>query len=419
MRFIYKSKKMLALSIASLCGICAYAKSDKPNIVFILADDMGIGDLSCYGQKKFTTPNIDSLAEQGLKFNRHYAGTTVCAPSRSSLMTGLHTGHAPIRGNIQSKLDTEGQQEMPADTKTIAHMLSSCGYKTGAFGKWGLGAPNSYSSPMAMGFDLFFGYNCQFLAHNYYPDHLWENGKKVVLEGNLNGKRTQYSGDLIHSRLIDFVKKCSEESKSDKKPFFIYYAMTLPHAEMAAPEEAIAEFGDKFAPEPEFKGKPKELYGAQKKPRSAFAAMMKRIDGYVGDIVKTLRDCGELDNTIIFVTSDNGAHCEGGHYPVYWNSNGGFRGIKRDLYKGGIRVPMIVYWKGRLQKSETGHISAFWDIMPTLKDISGASFNTFPVCRFKRRRDVDAVKSSSLGYGNPKLFCESRRKVVKAYHFGT
>lgn len=195
--------------------------------------------------------------------------------------------------------------------------------------------------------------------------------------------------------------------------------MTLPHAEMAAPEEAIAEFGDKFAPEPEFKGKPKELYGAQKKPRSAFAAMMKRIDGYVGDIVKTLRDCGELDNTIIFVTSDNGAHCEGGHYPVYWNSNGGFRGIKRDLYKGGIRVPMIVYWKGRLQKSETGHISAFWDIMPTLKDISGASFNTFPVCRFKRRRDVDAVKSSSLGHGNPKLFCESRRKVVKAYHFGT
>ena len=139
MRFIYITKKMLALSIVSLCGICAYAKSDKPNIVFILADDMGIGDLSCYGQKKFTTPNIDSLAEQGLKFNRHYAGTTVCAPSRSSLMTGLHTGHAPIRGNIQSKLDTEGQQEMPADTKTIAHMLSSCGYKTGAFGKWGVG----------------------------------------------------------------------------------------------------------------------------------------------------------------------------------------------------------------------------------------------------------------------------------------
>ena len=137
-----------------------------------------------------------------------------------------------------------------------------------------------------MGFDLFFGYNCQFLAHNYYPDHLWENGKKVVLKGNLNGKRTQYSGDLIHSRLIDFVKKCSEEFKSDKKPFFIYYAMALPHAEMAASEEAIAEFGDKFAPEPEFKGNPKELYGAQKKPRSAFAAMMKRIDGYVGDIVK-------------------------------------------------------------------------------------------------------------------------------------
>lgn len=143
---------------------------------------MGIGDLSCYGQKKFKTPNIDSLASQGIKFNRHYAGSTVCAPSRSCLLTGLHTGHAPIRGNIQSKLDTEGQQEMPADTITLANMLRSCGYKTGAFGKWGLGAQNSHSSPMAMGFDLFFGYNCQYLAHNYYPDHLWQNSKKIVLK---------------------------------------------------------------------------------------------------------------------------------------------------------------------------------------------------------------------------------------------
>ena len=372
-------------------AVCARANTEPPNIVFILADDMGIGDLSCYGQKKLKTPNIDSLAEQGLKFNRHYAGSTVCAPSRSSLLTGLHTGHTPIRGNIQSKLGDEGQQEMPAETATLANMLRSCGYRTGAFGKWGLGAPHSHSSPMAMGFDMFFGYNCQYLAHNYYPDHLWRNAEKITLNGNLNGARTEYSGDLIHSQLIDYLKECSAERKADKKPFFIYYAMTLPHAEMAAPEEAIAEFGDRFAPETEFKGIPKALYGAQKKPRAAFAAMMKRIDGYVGDIVKALRECGELENTVIFFTSDNGAHCEGGHDPAYWNSNGGLRGLKRDLYEGGIRVPMIVYWKGRLGKSETSHISAFWDILPTLRDISGAKFSA----------ETDGISFAPLLSGNP------------------
>lgn len=169
--------------------------------------------------KKFKTPNIDSLASQGIKFNRHYAGSTVCAPSRSCLLTGLHTEHAPIRGNIQSKLDTEGQQEMPADTITLANMLRSCGYKTGAFGKWGLGAQNSHSSPMAMGFDLFFGYNCQYLAHNYYPDHLWQNSKKIVLKGNLDGNRTQYSADIIHSQLINFIKTCSSQPKPGKSRF--------------------------------------------------------------------------------------------------------------------------------------------------------------------------------------------------------
>lgn len=367
-------KKISFAAAVFFLAVCAYPNDERPNIVFILADDMGIGDLSCYGQKKFKTPNIDSLASQGIKFNRHYAGSTVCAPSRSCLLTGLHTGHAPIRGNIQSKLDTEGQQEMPADTITLANMLRSCGYKTGAFGKWGLGAQNSHSSPMAMGFDLFFGYNCQYLAHNYYPDHLWQNSKKIVLKGNLDGNRTQYSADIIHSQLINFIKTCSSQPKPGKKPFFIYYAMTLPHAEMAVPQDALEEFGNKFEPETEFKGIPKALYGAQKKPHAAFAAMMKRIDGYVGDIVKALDECGELDNTLIFVTSDNGAHCEGGHDPKYWNSNAGLRGLKRDLYEGGIRVPMIVYWKNRLKNSETDHISAFWDIMPTIKEISGSKF---------------------------------------------
>ena len=359
-----------------LAGGCAFAKSDAPNIIYILADDMGIGDIGCYGQKKLQTPHIDSLAEQGLKFNRHYAGSTVCAPSRSSLLTGLHTGHTPIRGNLGSMVSDEGQCEMPEGTQTLASILKMNGYKTGAFGKWGLGAQNSHSSPMAMGFDEFFGYNCQSLAHNYYPDHLWENSEKIVLKGNANGARKEYSADLIHSKLMGFLDEASREYSEKGRPFFIYYAMTLPHAELTSTPDRMEKFAGRFEPQEPYKGakKPtKSSYCAQEKPHDAFAAMISTIDDYVGQIVAKLSDNGILEDTIVIFTSDNGAHKEGGHDPAYWNSNGGLRGFKRDLYEGGIRTPMILLWKGKVKPAQTSHISAFWDILPTLCQASGSA----------------------------------------------
>ena len=364
----------IVVLILFLCFANLHAETKKPNIIYILADDLGIGDLSCYGQQKIKTPNIDSLAEEGLKFNRHYSGSCVCAPSRSSLLTGLHTGHAPIRGNLGSMFGKEGQCEMPKGTLTLAEILRMNGYKTGAFGKWGLGAQDSYSSPMAMGFEKFFGYNCQSLAHNYYPDHLWDNSQKIILHGNANGARKEYSADIIHSRLMSFLDEASREYSQKGRPFFIYYAMTLPHAELISTKERMDKFAGRFEPQKPYKdpkNPTKSSYSSQEKPHDAFAAMVSTIDDYVGDIVRKLSGSGILDNSIIIFSSDNGAHLEGGHDPAYWNSNMGLRGYKRDLYEGGIRTPMIFFWPNTVKSGQTSHISAFWDILPTLCDIIG------------------------------------------------
>lgn len=357
-------------------------ETSKPNIIYILADDLGYGDLSVYGQKKFRTPNIDKLAEQGLLFTQHYSGSTVCAPSRSALMTGMHTGHTPIRGNKSNT--EEGQFPIKAGALTVAEVLKKAGYTTGAFGKWGLGFIGTEGDPNKQGFDKFYGYNCQGQAHRYYPTHLWDNQQKVVLEGNDTKNTVEYAPDLIHKKALDFIKSNAE------RPFFLYVPSVIPHAELIVPKDSIwNRFENTYEEKPWGNDKstnrrrkgndygadnyhPKG-YASQEKPRATFAAMVSRLDKQVGEIVQLLQQLGISENTLIIFTSDNGPHMEGGADPDFFNSSGIVRGRKRDLYEGGIRVPMIVKWPSTIKPNQkTDHISAFWDILPTLAELAGA-----------------------------------------------
>ncbi|SMG39190.1 arylsulfatase [Arenibacter troitsensis] len=341
-----------------------------PNIIYILADDLGYGDLSVYGQKKFQTPNIDKLAAQGMLFTQHYSGSTVCAPSRSALMTGMHTGHTVVRGNYGIK--PEGQFPIPDSTLTIAEVLKKAGYSTGAFGKWGLGYPGSEGDPNNQGFDTFYGYNCQTIGHNYYPLHLWSNQDSIVLPQNSGTKKGIYAPSLIHEKALQFI----EENKD--RPFFAYVPSIIPHAELVAPEEVLNRFRGKYLPEKVYKGideGPKYKiggYGSQTESHAAFAAMVSILDEQVGEIVQKVSDLGIADNTIIIFTSDNGPHLEGGADPDYFDSNGLLKGYKRDLYEGGIRVPMLIKWPNKIKPGTvTDHVSAFWDVFPTLAEIAG------------------------------------------------
>ena len=342
----------------------------KPNIVYILADDLGYGDLGCYGQKNFATPNLDKMAEGGMLFTQHYSGATVCAPSRSSLMTGQHTGHTPIRGN--KEWQPEGQWPLKAEAFTVAEMLKQAGYVTGAFGKWGLGFTGTEGDPNLQGFDEFYGYNCQRLAHNYYPGHLWDNRQKVEIPENSGDKFEVYAPHLIHERALQFIEKNKD------KPFFLYYPNVIPHAELLLPEQNLAEFRGKFLPEKEFKGaEPGDAgfregpYGTQPESHAAFAAMVTLLDKQVGDVLAKLKELGLEKNTLVILTSDNGPHQEGGADPDYFDSNGPLKGYKRDLYEGGIRVPMIAFWEGKIVAgSKSDHVSAFWDVMPTVAELA-------------------------------------------------
>jgi arylsulfatase A-like enzyme len=336
----------------------------KPNIIFILADDLGYGDLGCYGQKQIQTPSIDRLATEGMRFTDHYSGTTVCAPSRCSLMTGLHTGHTYVRGN--SEVQPMGQLPLPTDTVTLPKLLKKAGYTTALIGKWGLGGPDSTGIPNRQGFDYFFGYLCQRHAHNHYPEFLFRNSARTPLKnkvpgGRLDGagvatEKVEYSYDLMEQEALQFV----EQNK--KGPFFLYLAVTLPHANneggkngMEVPDYGV--YADKDWPEPD----------------KGHAAMITRLDRGVGRIVQKLKDLGIDENTLVFFTSDNGPHREGGANPEFFDSNGPLRGLKRALYEGGIRVPLIARWPGRIRAGAvTDHVSAFWDFLPTLVELAGA-----------------------------------------------
>ena len=359
-----------------LLGRNAHAADRKPSIIYILLDDAGYGDLGCYGQRKFETPGIDAMAAEGVRFTSHYSGSTVCAPSRCCLLTGLHTGHAYIRGNRSAH--PEGQEPIPAGAVTVAELLRSAGYATGAFGKWGLGPAGSSGDPLRQGFDEFYGYICQSNAHNYYPDHLWDNGNKIELDGDT------YSHNLIMRRAFDFIRKNSG------RPFFCYLPVTIPHASMHVPDRWSRPFRKKFRQFESMMG----VYAGPMitNPPAQFAGMMTLLDRQVADLIDLLGELGIDDNTLVILTSDNGPHQEGGHNPAFFDSNGPLRGIKRDLYEGGVRVPMIARWPGKISPGAVSdHVSAFWDVLPTLCEIAGA----------KTPRDTDGISFAPTLLGNP------------------
>lgn len=334
------------------------------NVIYILADDLGYGDIGCYGQQKIKTPHLDRMAQEGMLFTQHYAGCTVSAPSRCSLMTGLHTGHSQIRGNME--INPEGQHPMEAGTYTLGKLMQSAGYTTGLFGKWGLGYPGSASVPDKMGFDEFFGYNCQRQAHTYYPDHLWHNNDLVSIPENENGGRKAYSQDMIHEQAMQFIRTNKE------KPFFAMLTYTLPHAELNLPHDSIYQMYENAFEEVPYNAK--SSYYPSEKPYASFAAMVSRLDKYVGEVMAELKKLGLDKNTIIIFTSDNGPHREGGANPDFFQSYGPLRGVKRDVYEGGIRVPMIAWCPGKIRDGiKNDQISAFWDVMPTLAELTGTT----------------------------------------------
>jgi len=340
-----------------------------PNIVLIVADDLGYAELGSYGQKKIRTPHLDQMAAEGMRFTQFYAGSPVCAPSRYVLMTGKHGGHAYIRDNRE--VQPEGQFPIPAATLTIAEVLKSQGYTTGAFGKWGLGFVGSEGDPNRQGFDQFFGYNCQRQAHNFYPTHLWRNDQKVMLEGNKRGLTgRQYSHDLIETEALRFIRENRE------RPFFLYVPFTIPHLALQVPDDSLGEYLGKWD-DPPYDGK--NGYLPHPHPRAAYAAMVTRMDRSVGRLLGTIRELGLDQETIVIFTSDNGPTYDrlGGSDSAFFESAGILRGLKGSVYEGGIRVPLIVRWPVRGAGVAPGTISdlpaAFYDILPTLADLAGDS----------------------------------------------
>ena len=343
----------------------AATETRRPNIVYILADDLGYGELGCYGQTKIRTPELDRMAAEGVRFTRHYSGAPVCAPSRCVLLTGKQLGNAVIRDNGEVK--PEGQRAIPDETVTIAELLRDRGYRTGAIGKWGLGPPGSEGDPTFQGFDHFFGYNCQREAHRFYPKHLWRNRTKVILEGNLEEPRTQYSHDLLTLEALWFMRGSVE----DDRPFFLYVPYTIPHVDLSVPEDSMEPYYGGLDDEQPYDGS--KGYCTHPTPRSAYAGMISRLDRDVGRILETLRALGVEDDTLVIFSSDNGPTYAGGVEPEYFESSGGLRGLKGSAWEGGIRVPMIARWPGRIQAgSSTDHRSAFWDVLPTLCEVAGS-----------------------------------------------
>ena len=338
------------LGTVAVAGLSAQPAPARPNVLFILADDLGYGDLGCYGQEQIATPNLDRLASEGTRFTQAYAGSTVCAPSRCCLMTGFHSGHARIRGNARVPL-------APNDL-TVAQVFKQAGYRTGIVGKWGLGNPGSTGVPNLQGFDEWFGYLDQQHAHSYYPDHLWENDREVILGRNL-GVRQEYSHDLFTTRALDFV------DRHKAGPFFLYLAYTIPHAN----NELGRDTGNGMEV-PSDAPYSKKNWPAQERN---FAAMVSRLDADVGKMMARLKAAGIDDNTVVFFSSDNGPHREGGHSPDFFRSSGPLRGIKRDLYEGGIRVPMLARWPGQIPAGRVSdQVWAFWDFLPTAAELAGA-----------------------------------------------
>jgi arylsulfatase A len=344
----------------------ASTASRPPNIIVIHADDLGWGDLSAYGQQKFRTPNIDRLATEGTRFTQYYSGSTVCAPSRAALMTGLHTGHARIRGN--------GEIPLEDGDVTMAEVLKARGYRTALVGKWGLGYDGTPGLPERQGFDETFGYLTHQHPHRQYTDRLWKNGAWIDVSPTRD-----FTSDLFTQAAVEFIDRTASA------PFFLYLAYPLPHAELRAPEDAIAPFRGRFPETPFVNAKADATtpvppyrtsggYRSQPTPHAAFAGMVTRMDQGVGRVLGALSRHSLDRNTIVIFTSDNGPHKEGGADPEFFDSNGPLRGIKRDLYEGGIRVPLLMRWSGTIPAGRVSDsVWAHWDMLPTLASLVGAA----------------------------------------------
>jgi arylsulfatase A-like enzyme len=351
------------LLLSILVTFSLRAAPAKPNIVLFLCDDLGYAEVGCYGQEKIKTPNVDKLAAEGMRFTQFYAGSTVCAPSRCTLMTGLHTGHTIVRDNKEIK--PEGQWPLHADTYTIGKLLQDAGYTTACVGKWGLGGPGSTGEPNSHGFDHFFGHLCQRVAHNHYTDHVWRDTTRVDLDGKT------YAPDLMADDAIQFIRE--QHEKHPDKPFFLYFATPLPHVSLQVPEDSMEPYVGKLQSEKPFVQTKSGGYSSQATPHAAYAAMVTRLDSHLGRIMATLKELNLDDNTLVIFTSDNGPTIRvGGADSRFFHSSGPFRGLKEDLYEGGIRIPCIARWPGHVAANSTNdHVAAFWDFMPTFADIVG------------------------------------------------
>ncbi|MCC6821452.1 MAG: arylsulfatase [Verrucomicrobia subdivision 3 bacterium] len=370
---------------------CSALAKDRPNIVFILADDLGYGDLSCYGQKQFTTPNIDRLAAEGMKFTAHYSGHNVCAPSRCALMTGKHPGHGYIRDNRGGLgPEGEGQEPVPAGELKLPLTLKQLGYTLGGFGKWGLGAVGTSGDPLQQGFDTFYGYNCQAVAHNYYPTHLWSNSTRVGLNNpefvahqklpagadpNAAASYAKFSGndyapDVISRQARQFIRD------NQTRPFFLYYPTTVPHLALQVPEDSLEEFAGRY-PETPYPGG--RGYLPHRTPRAAYAAMITRMDREVGRVLQLVKDLDLDERTIFIFTSDNGPLYDqlGGTDTEFFKSAGGFRGRKGSYYEGGFRVPCLVRWPDKIAPgSISDRVTGFEDWLPTFLELIGNRAST-------------------------------------------
>lgn len=357
----------------------------SPNIIYIYADDLGYGELGCYGQTKIKTPHLDRMAKEGMRFTRHYSSAPVCAPSRCMLMTGKHPGHSYIRGNYElGGFEDEkegGQMPLHEGAYTVAHMLKDRGYQTGLIGKWGLGVTGTTGSPLLHGFDYYYGYLDQKQAHNFYPTHLWENDRSVALNNPFiyvhrpldSVKATDkdfdnYKGiDYAPAKMTEKALAFMETNRS--RPFFLYLPYTLPHLSLQVPDEYVKRYRGQFEEKPYYGQKG---YAAHKYPLSAYAAMITYLDEQVGRVMEKIKALGLDENTVIMFSSDNGATFSAGVNTAFFNSTGGLRGLKMDLYEGGIRVPFIVRWPGKVAAgSLSDHISIQYDLLPTLAELTG------------------------------------------------
>ena len=415
---MYRFRRLFATVALLLTPVwLGAAAAERPNIIYLLADDLGYGDLGAYGQKLIATPRLDALAAQGMRFTQHYAGAPSCAPSRCVLLTGRHTGHARIRANSDLPLLPEN--------RTFFQELKQAGYRTGVVGKWGLGLEGSTGAPGKKGVDEFLGYLDQTHAHTHYPDFVWRNDRRIEIPENRDGGRAVYAQDLFARVALDFIRRHQD------RPFVLYGAFTLPHAEVTVPDDSLAKYRGRWPEPKQFPGS--KTYSPQTQPRAVRAAMISRLDRDVGRIVDLVDELGLAEKTLIVFTSDNGPITAGGQDPEFFDSNGPLRDLKFTLYEGGIRVPCIARWRGRIAPGVTSpHVSDFADMFPTFVELAGRAapsgldgVSLVPTLlgqpERQAQRDLfywEAAPQQAIRVGDWKAVRTAQGRPLELYHLG-